>query len=372
MKQFLGNNRNKGFSENFTERKRSRSRTPTKSPSKDFIPISLPIRNTSTLAHAPWVRANTLSFDDPLLQLHEEIIDFYDYMQPSAKDTEDRIDVIQRVKSLSIGLWPEAQMEVFGSYETGLWLPNSDIDIVIITGTSDNVPDLINAFAFKVCSIGMASEMDRILSAKVPILKMKDRKTGIYLDISFNLENGLQGISVVKEHLERYPEAKYIICAIKYFLKQRGLNDTYSGGIGSFLLFCMVISSLQQHPAHRNDRKYYSRYTLAHYLVHFFRLYGDEFNYEVVGISIKGEGSYFKKSSRNWFYNEKPGYLALECPQNPDNDLGKNSFAIELVKKAFSHAYKLLCAQSKKFALTPLNMVIRTDDLILARPPSHK
>ena len=170
---------------------------------------------------------------------------------------------------------------------------------MIISNTTDSVPDLIHAFAYKVCSLGMASEMDRILSAKVPILKMRDRKTGIYLDISFNLENGLQGISVVKEYLERYPEAKYIICVAKYFLKQRGLNDTYSGGIGSFLLFCMVISSIQHHRAHREDRKYYNRYTLAHYLVNFFKLYGDEFNYELVGISLKGEGSYFKKNSKN-------------------------------------------------------------------------
>lgn len=351
------------------DRKRSRSRTPTST--QDFIPLSTNSKPILSLQLGHWVRPHTLKFEDPLLQLHEEIIDFYDYMQPSAKDLFDRQDVIQRVKNISNELWTEAQIQVFGSFETGLWLPNSDIDIVILTGTNDDIPDLINAFAFKVCSVGMASEMDRILGAKVPILKMKDRKTGIYLDISFNLENGLQGISVVKEYLDRYPEAKYIITVIKYFLKQRGLNDTYSGGIGSFLLFCMVVSSLQHHAAHRQDRKYYNRYTLAHYLVHFFKLYGDEFNYEVVGISIKGEGSYFKKNSRNWYYQEKPGYLSVECPQNLDVDLGKNSFAIDLVKKAFSHAYKLLCAQSKKFALTPLNMVIRIDELIQSRPPSH-
>ncbi|OMJ71660.1 hypothetical protein SteCoe_30056 [Stentor coeruleus] len=355
------------------DRHRSRSRTPGKSsPVRDFIPLSSISRPISQLQVAPWVRPHTLKFDDPLLQLHEEIIDFYDYMQPSEKDNEDRLDVIQRIKTIAQELWPDSQIDVFGSYETGLWLPNSDIDLVIMTGTDEDLTELINAFAYKICSLGMASEMDRILTAKVPILKMKDRKTGIYLDISFNLDNGLQGISVVKEYLEKYPEAKYIVCVVKYFLKQRGLNDTYSGGVGSFLLFCLVISSIQQHPAHRQDRKYYTRYTLAHYLVSFLKLYGEDFSYEIVGISIKGEGSYFKKASKNWYYNEKPGYIAVECPQNPENDLGKNSFSIELVKKAFSHAYKLFCAQSKKIALTPLNMIIRVDELIQSRPPCHR
>jgi non-canonical poly(A) RNA polymerase PAPD5/7 len=36
--------------------------------------------------------------------------------------------------------------------------------------------------------------------------------------------------------MERYPEVKYLAICLKYFLKQRGLNETYEGGVGSFLL----------------------------------------------------------------------------------------------------------------------------------------
>jgi non-canonical poly(A) RNA polymerase PAPD5/7 len=372
MKKYIGQHRAQQLSDSFPTRRRSRSRTPPKSPPRsDFIPLSRGLKPAAPPRPAPWVRSSTFKFDDPLLQLHEEIIDFYDYMQPSKVDLESRLDVISRMRTIATSLWPSSQLDVFGSYETGLWLPNSDIDIVISTTAGEEPTELINSFAHKVCLQNMASEMERILTAKVPILKMKDRATGIYLDVSFNIDNGLQGIMVVKEYLERYPEAKYIIFVVKYFLKQRGLNDTYSGGIGSFLLFCMVISALQHHPAHRQDRKYYSRYTLAHYLVAFFKLYGEDFNYEMVGISIKGEGRYFQKASKNWLYSEKPGLLAVECPQT-DNDLGKNSFSVELAKKAFGHAYKILCAQSKKIALTPLNMIIRTDELIETRPAMHK
>lgn len=31
-----------------------------------------------------------------------------------------------------LSLWPDAQVMVFGSYRTGLYLPTSDIDIVVI------------------------------------------------------------------------------------------------------------------------------------------------------------------------------------------------------------------------------------------------
>lgn len=351
---------------------RSRSRTPSSPPPappapSDFIPLSIRPLNPPSKDLPPWIRPNTMSFADANLQLHEEILDFFDFMQPSSSDLSSREEVISRMKKIAKDLWENSEVSVFGSFETGLWLPNSDLDLLVLTGTNEKPEDLINNFAFSICKLGMASEMDRILSATVPILKMKDKKTGIYLDICFNIENGLQGVGVVKEYLAKYPQAKYLVCVVKYFLKQRGLNDTYSGGIGSFLLFCMVISSIQQHPALRAERKNYARFTLGHYLMYFLKLFGEELNYETTGISIRGEGAFFKKSSKNWTYFDRENFLAVECPQNQENDLGKSSYSIELVKKAFSHAYKILCSQNKRIAKTPLSMVVRIDELILSR-----
>ena len=33
---------------------------------------------------------------------------------------------------------------------------------------------------------------------------------------------------------------------MKCILKQRDLNETYTGGIGSFLLFCMILAFLRE------------------------------------------------------------------------------------------------------------------------------
>jgi len=164
---------------------------------------------------------------------------------------------------------------------------------------------------------------------------------------------------------------KYIVFVLKYFLKQRGLNDTYTGGIGSFLLFCMTISSLQMHPAHREDKKYYDRYTLAHFLVNFLRLYGNDFNYTDSGISIRGNGSYFHKRDNDWCLLDGDN-LVVQCPQDYTNDLGRGAFGIKLVKRAFRHAHLLLCSQNKTVSKTPLNLIIRVDDLIKQRHAYHK
>lgn len=43
-----------------------------------------------------------------------------------------RADVVHRIEKIILSKWPEAQVEVFGSYRTNLYLPTSDIDLVVI------------------------------------------------------------------------------------------------------------------------------------------------------------------------------------------------------------------------------------------------
>ena len=49
--------------------------------------------------------------------------------------------------------------------------------------------------------------------------------------------DGLKQITELQKAFDLYPEMKYMIVIIKCILRQRDLHETYSGGIGSFLLF---------------------------------------------------------------------------------------------------------------------------------------
>lgn len=87
--------------------------------------------------------------------------------------------------------------------------------------------------------------------------------------------------------------------ALIFFKGQRRLNDTYSGGIGSFMLCCMVVSFLQ----HKHRLAYYNHSTpiwnIGALLLEFFQLYGITFNYYTTGISVTNGGKYFPKSQWN-------------------------------------------------------------------------
>lgn len=171
--------------------------------------------------------------------------------------------------------------------------------MIIKTYTEESSQNLIDSLAQSLIETALASQLERIYTAKVPIIKMIDRATNIHVDISFNINDGLEGVDIVKRYIKKYPQTKYITIVVKYFLKQRGLNDTYMGGIGSFLLFCMVVSSVQMHSSYRSDHRNLARYSLGHYLMNFFKIYGEEFNYGTIGISIKDEGEYFIKRDQN-------------------------------------------------------------------------
>ncbi len=44
-------------------------------------------------------------------------------MSPTPEEHHLRLRVVHRIKEVISGLWPEAVVEIFGSFRTGLYLP---------------------------------------------------------------------------------------------------------------------------------------------------------------------------------------------------------------------------------------------------------
>jgi non-canonical poly(A) RNA polymerase PAPD5/7 len=49
----------------------------------------------------------------------------------------------------------------------------------------------------------------------------------------------------VQRYLDEEPAVKPLALLIKYYLKQFGMNEPYTGGLGSYALIIMIISYLQ-------------------------------------------------------------------------------------------------------------------------------
>ena len=79
---------------------------------------------------------------------------------------------------------------------------------------------------------------------------------------------------------------------------------------------------------------------------------------------------FFVKSEKNFYDERRPFLLSIQDPQDPENDLGRNSYAWRSVKAAFEHAFTVITAPvgaSKEVFFTSQN---RKDGYGDDEPPS--
>lgn len=69
--------------------------------------------------------------------------------------------------------------------------------------------------------------------ASVPIVKLTDRETQVKVDISFNMQSGVQSAELIKEFKNEYPVLEKLVLVLKQFLLQRDLNEVFTGKIDS-------------------------------------------------------------------------------------------------------------------------------------------
>ncbi|XP_005996422.1 terminal nucleotidyltransferase 4B isoform X2 [Latimeria chalumnae] len=285
----------------------------------------------------PW---KTKNYREGVVGLHEEIVDFYKYMSPRPEEEKMRMEVVKRIENVIRELWPNADVQIFGSFKTGLYLPTSDIDLVVF-GKWETLPLWTLEEALRKHSVADENSVKVLDKATVPIIKLTDSFTEVKVDISFNVQNGVKAAVLIKDFIEKYPVLPYLVLVLKQFLLQRDLNEVFTGGIGSYSLFLMAVSFLQLHP--REDACSPNA-NFGVLLIEFFELYGRHFNYLKTGIQIKDGGSYVAKDEvqKSMIDGYRPSMLYIEDPLQPGNDVGRSSYGAMQVKQAFDYAYVVL------------------------------
>lgn len=290
-----------------------------------------------TSSWTPW---KTRKYNSGVLGLHEEIMDFYNFMSPRSEEESMRKEVVNRIERIIKELWPTSDVQIFGSFSTGLYLPTSDIDLVVF-GKWERPPLQDLEQALRKHNVAEPFSIKVLDKATVPIIKLTDQETEVKVDISFNVETGVKAASFIKDYVKKYPVLPYLIFVLKQFLLQRDLNEVFTGGISSYSLILMIISFLQLHP--RIDAQNPNE-NLGVLLIEFFELYGRHFNYLKTGIRIKNGGAYIAKEDimKSMTNGSRPSMLCIEDPLLPGNDVGRGSYGALHVKQVFDYAYIVL------------------------------
>jgi non-canonical poly(A) RNA polymerase PAPD5/7 len=247
----------------------------------------------------PWLTRATKKAKG-MVKLHHEILDFYNFIRPNSEEDEIRTKSLKLVKSMIKEKYPHWKIKSFGSFPNKIHLPDSDVDIAVIADlTNDSNEDQVKVLKkiTKILTETNSVDYIQLIHARVPIIKATLKDTKINIDICANRKNGYEAKKIIKQTLTDFAFMRPIIYVLKYFLRQRKLNETYTGGISSFLLFNLLLAYIQ-HVVKEDKTK---KITLGHLLVGFLQFYAFDFNFEDVGISLRHGGFFFKKSDKVWY-----------------------------------------------------------------------
>mmetsp|Transcript_114862 Transcript_114862/g.228603 ORF Transcript_114862/g.228603 Transcript_114862/m.228603 type:complete len:874 (+) Transcript_114862:36-2657(+) len=300
----------------------------------DGMPADLP----------PWFVAR----DEPSaasLRLHEELLDFAAFMHPTTAEEAVARNWVYSIEAVARMLWPQCEVYIFGSRATGLCLPCAEVDVAVARVEGLRPTTALKMLAERMLQKGELSRLKLIQSASVPVLKVQQKSTGVWADIVINRVDGLEVSAFVREQMQLFPALAPLVLFLKLFLLQRKLNDASAGGIGSYILVCLVTSFLQRHPSARSARAH-STTSLGNLLLDFLRHYGQEFRYGTTGISVANGGCLFDRAARGWAGPVRTGQvtLSLESPTDSTVDVGASVVKMGVVRAAFYHGYQALGA----------------------------
>lgn len=99
-------------------------------------------------------------------------------MSPTQEEEILRRQVIENYRQIVTCLFPTATLEVFGSTATKLYLPVSDIDLVMFIEGGDPKEQL-RLVSIELQRRDLVSFIELIPTAKVPIVKFVDKQTSV-------------------------------------------------------------------------------------------------------------------------------------------------------------------------------------------------
>lgn len=175
-------------------------------------------------------------FDEKYIiqNINKDIIDFQSYIKEQMQKKQIQVT---RIVSLLQGILDESgfdyQIQIFGSYATGLSLPCSDLDMILIPRTITNGKEysVLQSLYIKLQDIKYLSTPKLIENFIYPFIAIQTNEQYDFLNINISIQDikhtGLQCVEFVKQYLNSYKILEPLNLTIKQILKNANLLYFY-------------------------------------------------------------------------------------------------------------------------------------------------
>ena len=215
------------------------------------------------------------------LRLHREIELFTAHVTRLAVHRHPLLSVLlHRMRDCVLSLWPGCSVHSYGSFMTGLSLPSSDLDIVLLNVPLEGKQAMLMLATLLKSQHSWVVSLNAIDTARVPVIKVTARVDGqqVVVDITFDqatdttaeyqpgapflvphfppsspvsppaVHSGVASVDLLCHYIAIFPALRPLCLILKQFLYERGLASTYTGGLNSYCLVLMLVAYLQSRP----------------------------------------------------------------------------------------------------------------------------
>lgn len=330
------------------------------------------------------------------IRVGDEMIRYCAYTQRVVDAARQHIDAaIAHIAEGVHKIWPHASIKCFGSYSTGLWLPSSDVDVVVmgLSNSEDRdvptrfVPDGVKELEQLARQLrpqkSWVQRVDVVRGAKVPVAKVilrrgsvKDGDNSTLLRVDISIENiqtshGMEASKLVRQYVSDLPRLKPLLMVIRQFLREKALNSAFTGGLSSYAvtLLAVFMMEMQRHQEEEEEQESdevdeaseeKETRKLGQLLLDFLEYYGTSFDYYTTGLSLKPEafGAY-PLAPHLSIANGLPlmPQLVIDDPvdKNGQHNAAAGAFALARVVAALENGYfALWYHRPTQFTPTPL------------------
>jgi len=231
----------------------------------------------------------------PTARLHQEITSFCQALATRLQALESaRTLLIDSLKEVCSGLFPESELIVYGSYPTGLALESSDIDTVVLGLSKDAHSRSLKSLGSALKAQAWVSQVTVIETASVPIVKLEALADGqlTKLDVTFDDRKagdagthlGVERLAYTQELLLELQPLRELTLILKSLLARHEMNSAYRGYLSSYSLLLWAAARLRTSDWSGRD--------LGQLLTDFFSFYAD-FDPQRIGINLTQSPCYF-------------------------------------------------------------------------------
>ena len=273
-----------------------------------------------------------------------------------------------------------AVVEVFGSSVTNLSIGTGDLDLCL--SFKNKTPrKVLRKISGLLHEEGM-EDIQLIPKARIPIVKFKDPRSGLDVDISLDNRLAIYNSMMLKSYAQE-DRLRLLVQMVKYWASRRGINNAFEGSLSSYAWTLLTIQHAQMaqpplapnrqesgpsRPLSFHGEKYdvgfddevfatNNTQSLASLLISFFDRFATRWDWDSMVVSIRN-GKALSTKSKKW---EHTGPLPLEVVTGADDGWMEHVMPIE---DPFDHEHDLSRVVRAEGAMSIQNEFMRAINML--------